>query len=867
MISMMIHLRSKKNMAKLSLLFLAILFASCNTLKRVDDDEYLVVKNTIFADGEKIYNENIHSLIVQRPNSSLLGYPLRLNLYNLAKTDPDASYQDWLYKKENRKKRLTNLLSEKQVDRLGQSFMVKGLSEWLKKIGEAPVILDTAATRRTLQRLSSYYGSKGYFNNKTTFEVDSAKGKQRAKVAYQIKLGSPYIIDSISAKISSTPIDSIYAIHKSDSWVKQGNQFDLVDFTAERERLTSIFRNSGVYNFQESSINFEIVRDSVAKSDDKQMDIQLTIDDLKRRNDSTITTSKYKVFKFDKINIYTDYLFNESDGELRFERFGNYTIFYKNKLRYKPKTLTDAIFFEKDSVYRDIDRIRTIRQITNLNVFKYPNITIEEDSTKNNLTTNIYLSSRPKYSSGTDFNVTHSNIQQVGLGLSQSLQARNLFRGAENLSLSGRVSIGSSKDPNISDSHFFNILEYGADLNLTFPRIWVPFINTGKIIPNYMLPQTRMSIGTTSQRNIGLDKQTFNTILGYNWTPSEFKKHAVEILNVQFVLNLNQERFFSVYRNTYNRLNKVAEPYAANVLVSDFFEIPDGETTPNLIIPEGTTGFINAVQNQGLIATTDADYIEVVRIEERRQRLTENNLIFASNYTLNKNNRNGLTDNNFYQFRFKLESAGNLLSGLSYLIPFNQKDDKLLVFGVPYSQYVKTEFDFIKYWDLSRSNVLAFRSFLGIAVPYGNADNIPFVRSYFAGGSNDNRAWYPYSLGPGRTKALNDFNEANLKIALNLEYRFPIVGDVKGALFADAGNIWNVFDNVDDPDAVFSGFNSLADIALGSGFGIRYDFTYFLFRLDLGFKTYNPAEETSKRWFRDYNFKNSVLQIGINYPF
>lgn len=864
---MMIHLRSKKNMAKLSLLFLAILFASCNTLKRVDDDEHLVVKNTIFADGEKIYNEDIHSLIVQRPNSSLLGYPLRLNLYNLAKTDPDASYQDWLYRKENRKKRLTNLLSEKQVDRLGQSFMVKGLSEWLKKIGEAPVILDTAATRRTLQRLSSYYGSKGYFNNKTTFEVDSAKGKQRAKVAYQIKLGSPYIIDSISAKISSTPIDSIYAIHKSDSWVKQGNQFDLVDFTAERERLTSIFRNSGVYNFQESSINFEIVRDSVAKSDDKQMDIQLTIDDLKRRNDSTITTSKYKVFKFDKINIYTDYLFNESDGELRFERFGNYTIFYKNKLRYKPKTLTDAIFFEKDSVYRDIDRIRTIRQITNLNVFKYPNITIEEDSTKNNLTTNIYLSSRPKYSSGTDFNVTHSNIQQVGLGLSQSLQARNLFRGAENLSLSGRVSIGSSKDPNISDSHFFNILEYGADLNLTFPRIWVPFINTGKIIPNYMLPQTRMSIGTTSQRNIGLDKQTFNTILGYNWTPSEFKKHAVEILNVQFVLNLNQERFFGVYRNTYNRLNKVAQPYAANVLVSDFFEIPDGETTPNLIIPEGTTGFINAVQNQGLIATTDTDYIEVVRIEERRQRLTENNLIFASNYTLNKNNRNGLTDNNFYQFRFKLESAGNLLSGLSYLIPFNQKDDKLLVFGVPYSQYVKTEFDFIKYWDLSRSNVLAFRSFLGIAVPYGNADNIPFVRSYFAGGSNDNRAWYPYSLGPGRTKALNDFNEANLKIALNLEYRFPIVGDVKGALFADAGNIWNVFDNVDDPDAVFSGFNSLADIALGSGFGIRYDFTYFLFRLDLGFKTYNPAEETSKRWFRDYNFKNSVLQIGINYPF
>ena len=180
---------------------------------------------------------------------------------------------------------------------------------------------------------------------------------------------------------------------------------------------------------------------------------------------------------------------------------------------------------------------------------------------------------------------------------------------------------------------------------------------------------------------------------------------------------------------------------------------------------------------------------------------------------------------------------------------------------------MKTEFDYVKYWDLSRANVLALRTFFGIAVPYGNSDNIPFVRSYFAGGSNDNRGWRPYSLGPGRTDAVNDFNEANLKIALNLEYRFPIVGNFKGALFADAGNIWNVFDNVDDPEATFSGIDSLKDIALGSGFGIRYDFTYFVLRGDVGFKTYNPAEETNKRWFRDYNFANSVLQIGINYPF
>ncbi|WP_368662421.1 BamA/TamA family outer membrane protein [Zobellia laminariae] len=122
-------------------------------------------------------------------------------------------------------------------------------------------------------------------------------------------------------------------------------------------------------------------------------------------------------------------------------------------------------------------------------------------------------------------------------------------------------------------------------------------------------------------------------------------------------------------------------------------------------------------------------------------------------------------------------------------------------------------------------------------------------------------------LDHGRTDAINDFNEANLKISLNLEYRFPVIGNLKGALFADAGNIWNVFDNVEDPEATFTNLKSLEDIALGTGFGLRYDFTYFVLRADLGFKTYNPAEEISKRWFRDYNFANSVLQIGINYPF
>jgi outer membrane protein assembly factor BamA len=142
-----------------------------------------------------------------------------------------------------------------------------------------------------------------------------------------------------------------------------------------------------------------------------------------------------------------------------------------------------------------------------------------------------------------------------------------------------------------------------------------------------------------------------------------------------------------------------------------------------------------------------------------------------------------------------------------------------------------------------------------------------FSKSFFAGGANDNRAWTAYRLGPGSSESSNEFNEANLKLALSVEQRFNIFGSLNGAVFVDAGNIWNVLDDVTDDNATFSGFNSLKDIAVGSGFGLRYDFSFFVFRFDVGFKTYDPSYQDQNRWFNDYNFGNAVYNIGINYPF
>jgi outer membrane translocation and assembly module TamA len=243
-----------------------------------------------------------------------------------------------------------------------------------------------------------------------------------------------------------------------------------------------------------------------------------------------------------------------------------------------------------------------------------------------------------------------------------------------------------------------------------------------------------------------------------------------------------------------------------------------------------------------IIPITENDAKSLRSIIERQARLTENNLIFASNIAFSKTSKKDLLDNDFYIFKAKFESAGNLLSLLARASKqLKSQGGANTIFDVEFSQYLKTEVEFIKHWTLFKKTVLAMRSFAGIAIPYGNSDDIPFSRSYFGGGSNDNRAWQSYSLGPGASGSILDFNEANMKLAYSAELRFNLFGQLNSAVFADFGNIWNVLDNTTTETAIFSGLKSLENTAIGTGFGFRYDFNFFVVRTDFGFKTYNPA--------------------------
>ncbi|MRX66613.1 Surface antigen [Flavobacterium resistens] len=856
----------KNNSTKITaFILIATLICACNAVKRVPDGKNLLVKNNILVNGKSSNDETASNQMYQKPNGKLLGFKLRLNLYNLANLNPDSTYQAKFDNHPGRYERWSKVLSAKQVDRLGQSFINKGLNDFLKNTGEAPVIIDTAKTKKTLLRLKYYYLNNGFFKVQTDYTIDTV-GIKRAKINYNITTGPAYTLDSIRTTILTPALDSLYHTSREPSILKSGNQYKTTDFEEEKNRITTYFRNNGAYYFQPTYVTFDI--DTIGKQN--KADVNLIINNNSIQEKDSSRTEPFKLYKISDVNIYTDYSAANSKSKINDSiSYNNFNLYGYKKIKYKPRAITDAIFITKGSIFSDTRTTLSSRYLNNLKIFNYPSIQYEvdkRDSTAQSLIANVYLTPRKKYSFGATLDVTHSNIQDFGIGASVSETIRNVFNRAETLEISARMNIGSSKDMANPNNNFFNVSEYGLDMKLNFPRILMPF-GTEKIIPKRMIPSTSISSGFSKQRNIGLDKENFTGGIAYNWSPKRHNTAKLELLNAQYVRNLNPNNYFNVYTSSYDELNGIGKDY--NTKPINWGDTPEEQARKDLTIPKGTTGFTNDVlTGQTALLPGDPLYRDVESIEERRVRLTENDFILATSYTFTKTTKKDLADNNFYQFKTKIESAGTLLSAISNIasLPKNTNGN-YEIFNLEYSEYIKTEFDYIKHWDFGKENVLAVRSFFGIAIPFGNSNYIPFSRSYYSGGSNDNRAWQPYSLGPGSTDAMDDFNEANMKIAFSAEYRFKILGDVKGAVFADAGNIWNVLDNVIDEKAKFSGVNDLAEIALGSGFGLRYDLSFFVVRLDLGFKTYNPAHEKGDRWFKEYNFGHSVLNFGINYPF
>jgi outer membrane protein assembly factor BamA len=229
------------------------------------------------------------------------------------------------------------------------------------------------------------------------------------------------------------------------------------------------------------------------------------------------------------------------------------------------------------------------------------------------------------------------------------------------------------------------------------------------------------------------------------------------------------------------------------------------------------------------------------------------------------------------------EVAGNTLWAMSRL--FNRTeyvvddpDPRFVstyyrIFDTRFAQYIKADIDYRRGVRLNETHSIACRSFVGIGLPYGTYNVIPFERRYFTGGSNGIRAWQVRSLGPGSyTGGATEYpnQSSDIKLEANLEYRFKLIWMFEGALFLDGGNIWAI-NRKDNREGVVFRFDTFyKEFALGTGFGLRIVAPFFIVRADLGLKLRDPALPEGNRWIpaeRKFQRSDIALNIAVGYPF
>ena len=792
-----------KNLVKIKLIFVLSLFTvSCSLQKSLLDEDLILEKTNIKINGNLIKKDSLSDLITFKENSKLLGIPFNAMISSSAKKNPDSIFDEWVNEQKKQKK-LNNIFSPKQVLQLKKYF--KNFNDWKINNGEKISLIDSSEINRSLDNLNLYFQNIGYLDNSISFKV-TKKPTKKAFVDFNIETGSRYYIGEINSKIESKIIDSIYKANKSKSFIKENDFFETKNFDLERNRLYTLFRNNGVYGFQINSISFSVKVDPAGNNYSLPVEI-------------IIEGNNHEIFKVN------DIILKQVDNEVNF--------------RFKDDFILSKIKFEEGSIFNDSLRKATLKELNSLDLFTFPSVQYDEIN-GNKLNANIILNNKKRFALGFGFDIKQSDIEDIGIAFENRFKSRNFFKNGENFNLSASGSVGKSGDKTISQVNY--------DLTIDFPRFLI-FENSSKSLEN---KRTFLSLGSSNQNNIGLDRNSFKFNYNYAWSNSK-NYYNFSPIEIELINNKNIENYFNIYSNSYEELNLISKKYTSD---------PKYFINNELSIPNGINLFINDILNENLVVAND-DYSLVSYIEGRRKRLIANNLIIGSSFQISNNYDNRYDKRNFKQWKLKLKSSGNLAS----LVSKKNNQGKKLVSDLEFSQFIKMEYSFIRHWDISDNSIFALRYFGGIAVPFGNSDNIPFSESFFGGGSNDNRAWEVYKLGPGSSGAKNEFNEANFKLALNLEYRFKMFGNFNGALFSDIGNIWNIFDDTNESSRSFDGFKDLDELAIGSGFGLRYDSGLFIFRLDMGLKTYNPYLAKNRRWFKDFSLSKAVFNIGLNYPF
>ncbi|OFX44925.1 MAG: hypothetical protein A2X13_13350 [Bacteroidetes bacterium GWC2_33_15] len=753
------------------------LLFSCSPARHVPEDKYLLDKSKIRISKSDLKKDELKIYIRQKPNKRILG--LRFHL--------------WLYNMSNPKKE-------------------KGVSNWLRRIGEEPVLFDEYLTEKSNTQLNAFLNTKGYYNS--TVKDSVIFNRKKAKVYYYIKPNQPYKIKSLNYLIEDEGIKPIVMTDTPNSLIKIGDNFDRDMLQDERKRIETLLKQKGYFNFDKQYVYFQ----ADSSSQNLTVDITLVVKQFQQKDTSELNkTSNHKKYYINNVYVYTNF---DPRKSLIYKQdyFNSFDTTYSNGIyfikqageRSSNKVIFQSNFLKEVSLYSLDNSNSTFQHLNSLRLYKLINIQFKELFPLANdsldvgyLDCTIQLTRFNLQSYTVEFQGTNSS-GNLGVGGNLLYQNKSFFGGAEivDFKLNGSVETLNEQIQRIN-----NTIELGGDITVSIPKFILPVFRAEEFSKKYK-PKTHISIGYNYQDRPDYRRTIANIAYGYSWDGNKYNKHILRLIE----------------------LNAVKLPY----VTQDFKE-----------------------------------YIEKTLLSSSY----ENHLVSVTNYSFIFNNQDIKKNKDFYYFRLNSELSGNILSAISEISNSKTNNGSYEIFGLPYSQFVKLDFDFRYYQILNETNNFVYRIFVGAGMPYGNSSAIPFEKKYFSGGANSIRAWSVRSLGPGSYTGdtISDYpnQTADIKLEANFEYRFKLFWVLEGALFLDAGNIWSIKE--DNREGAFFNKNEFyKEIAIGSGLGFRFDLSFVILRCDIGIKLRDPSLPSDQRWIvgnREFVRNDLSFNIGIGYPF
>lgn len=694
----------------------------------------------------------------------------------------------------------------------------KGIGRWIfNKFAAKPVLLSSVNPDIRQKAASNLLRDYGYFNGTVSYQTFiDPKDSLKAKLQYTVDMRNPYVIDTVTYHGFSERTLRIMEASRRRSLISPGEQFNVLDLDGERTRISDLLRNVGCYFFRPDYLVYQA--DTTLVPGGHVAMRMVPVAGMPKSAERPFYVGRKSFFLLGK------------QGEMPNDslEYKDLKIYYHDKLKLRPNMVYRWVNYQGYRMKRQVQdstgitrrrsfeglfsayrQSRVQNRLSNVGIFRYADIQYVPRDTalvSDTLDINIVAMLDKPYDAEFDFNIKMKSNNQTGPGASFTVTKNNVFGGGEtwNVKLDGSYEWQTGKDR----SSLMNSYELGLSTSLTFPRVVFPRMGDRE----YDFPATTTFRLYADQLNRAKYYKllAFGGNATYDFQPKPTSKHS-----------------FTPFRLTFN------------------------------VLRDPTDAF------QNLQAENPALYVSL-----------RDQFIPAIEYTYTYDNASVRSVRNPIWWQTTVASAGNLTSAIYRLCgqPFSKKDKTLL--GVPFAQFLKLNTEFRYHFRIDKNQLIASRIAAGAIWSYGNTTTAPYTEQFYIGGANSVRAFAARSIGPGGYPPDEDNKYSfinhvgDVRLEANIEYRFRIISDLHGALFLDAGNVWLMRKDDSRPGGELTLKDFANQIALGTGFGLRYDLDFLVFRLDCGVGLHDPYDTGKSGYYNIPKFRDSLaVHFAIGYPF